>query len=88
LYFISVPFSMNSPDPTPLPADEAPFVHEECCDTMWDAVLAQPAHAADVRPPLPPFTPETASLKVQAAEDAWNSRDPNRVVLAYTEDSE
>ncbi len=37
---------------------------------------------------LPPFTPETAPLKVQAAEDAWNSRDPDRVVLAYTEDSE
>ena len=79
---------MNSPDPNPLPADEAPFVHEECGDTMWDAVLAQPAHAADARPPLPPFTPETAPLKVQAAEDAWNSRDPDRVVLAYTEDSE
>ena len=44
--------------------------------------------SADARPPLPPFTPETAPLKVQAAEDAWNSRDPDRVVLAYTEDSE
>jgi nuclear transport factor 2 (NTF2) superfamily protein len=40
------------------------------------------------RPPLPPFTEETARLKVQAAEDAWNSRDPDRVALAYTEDSE
>ncbi len=39
------------------------------------------------RPPLPPFTPETAAQKVQAAEDAWNSRDPHRVSLAYTEDS-
>jgi nuclear transport factor 2 (NTF2) superfamily protein len=39
------------------------------------------------RPPLPPFTPETAAQKVQAAEDAWNSRDPERVSLAYTEDS-
>ncbi len=39
------------------------------------------------RPPLPPFTAETAALKVQAAEDAWNSRDPERVSLAYTEDS-
>jgi len=36
----------------------------------------------------PPFTLETAKLKVQAAEDAWNSRDPERVALAYTEDSE
>ncbi|MGY1839455.1 MULTISPECIES: nuclear transport factor 2 family protein [unclassified Modestobacter] len=40
------------------------------------------------RPPLPPFTRETASQKVQAAEDAWNSRDPERVSLAYTEDSQ
>ena len=39
------------------------------------------------RPPLPPFTRETALLKVRAAEDAWNSRDPARVALAYTLDS-
>jgi uncharacterized protein len=39
------------------------------------------------RPPLPPFTAETAARKVQAAEDAWNTRDPQRVALAYTEDS-
>ena len=39
------------------------------------------------RPPLPPFTEETARQKVQAAEDAWNTRDPHRVSLAYTEDS-
>jgi nuclear transport factor 2 (NTF2) superfamily protein len=39
------------------------------------------------RPPLPPFTRESAAAKVQAAEDAWNSRDPQRVSLAYTEDS-
>lgn len=39
------------------------------------------------RPPLPPFTRETAVQKVRAAEDAWNSRDPERVALAYTEDS-
>jgi nuclear transport factor 2 (NTF2) superfamily protein len=39
------------------------------------------------RPPLPPFTAETAAKKVQAAEDAWNSRDPQRVSLAYTPDS-
>jgi uncharacterized protein len=39
------------------------------------------------RPPLPPFTHETALRKVQAAEDAWNTRDPERVSLAYTEDS-
>ncbi len=40
------------------------------------------------RPPLPPFRLETALAKVQAAEDAWNSRDPIRVVGAYTPDSE
>jgi uncharacterized protein len=40
-----------------------------------------------VRPPLPPFTRETAIQKVRAAEDAWNSRDPERVSLAYTPDS-
>ncbi len=39
------------------------------------------------RPPLPPFTLETAIQKARMAEDAWNSRDPKRVVLAYTEDS-
>ncbi len=36
----------------------------------------------------PPFTPESARAKVQAAQDAWNSRDPNRVALAYSESSE
>lgn len=39
------------------------------------------------RPPLPPFTRETAIQKVRMAEDAWNTRDPQRVALAYTEDS-
>ena len=39
------------------------------------------------RPPLPPFTRESAAQKVQAAEDAWNTRDPQRVALAYSEDS-
>jgi nuclear transport factor 2 (NTF2) superfamily protein len=42
----------------------------------------------NTRPPLPPFTEETARQKVQRAEDAWNSRDPVRVSLAYTEDTE
>jgi len=40
------------------------------------------------RPPLPPFTMETAIQKVQMAEDAWNSNDPERVCLAYTIDTE
>ncbi len=39
------------------------------------------------RPPLPPFDVETAAQKARLAEDAWNSRDPARVALAYTEDS-
>lgn len=39
------------------------------------------------RPPLPPFDAEAAARKVRMAEDAWNSRDPDRVALAYTEDS-
>ncbi len=39
------------------------------------------------RPPTPPFTAATAAAKVQAAEDAWNTRDPERVVQAYTVDS-
>ena len=41
----------------------------------------------ETRPPLPPFTPETAAQKVRLAEDGWNSRDPERVSLAYTVDS-
>jgi nuclear transport factor 2 (NTF2) superfamily protein len=43
---------------------------------------------AEPRPPFPPFTEETALQKVKLAEDAWNSRDPHRVALAYTPDSE
>ncbi len=39
------------------------------------------------RPPFPPFDAESARQKARAAEDAWNSRDPQRVALAYTEDS-
>lgn len=39
------------------------------------------------RPPFPPFSEKTAAQKVRMAEDAWNSRDPQRVSLAYTEDS-
>ncbi|MDC0716716.1 nuclear transport factor 2 family protein [Nannocystis bainbridge] len=42
---------------------------------------------SDVRPPLPPFTEETARQKVRAAEDAWNTRDPERVARAYSEDT-
>ena len=42
----------------------------------------------EARPPLPPFSRETAIQKVRMAEDAWNSRDPERVALAYTVDSQ
>jgi nuclear transport factor 2 (NTF2) superfamily protein len=42
----------------------------------------------ETKPPLPPFTLETAKAKIQAAENAWNTRDPERVAMAYTEDSE
>jgi nuclear transport factor 2 (NTF2) superfamily protein len=42
---------------------------------------------SDSRPPLPPYTADTAALKARAAEDAWNSCDPGRVALAYTQDS-
>ena len=41
----------------------------------------------ETKPPVPPFTPETAAQKVRMAEDAWNTRDPDRVVLVYTEDT-
>jgi hypothetical protein len=45
------------------------------------------AEAATQRPPLPPFTRETAIEKVRQSEDAWNSRNPEKVALAYTVDS-
>jgi nuclear transport factor 2 (NTF2) superfamily protein len=44
-------------------------------------------HTTSPRPPLPPFTRETAAQKVRLAEDAWNTRDPQRVALAYTVDT-
>jgi nuclear transport factor 2 (NTF2) superfamily protein len=47
----------------------------------------EPTMSTDTRPPLPPFTRETAIQKVRMAEDAWNTHDPVRVSLAYTPDS-
>ena len=44
-------------------------------------------NSPEARPPFPPFTRETATQKVRMAEDAWNSRDPQRVALAYSVDS-
>ena len=52
---------------------------------MSTTALTPPA--LESRPPLPPFTEETARQKVQAAEDAWNTRDPHKVSLAYTPDT-
>src|SRR5271156_5484028 len=46
-----------------------------------------PLMTESTRPPVPPFTRETAAQKVRLAEDGWNSRDPERVALAYTVDS-
>ncbi|KAL1520404.1 hypothetical protein AB1Y20_021990 [Prymnesium parvum] len=51
----------------------------------WPAAFTTSADAP--RPPVPPFTLETAIQKARAAEDAWNSRDPSRVSLAYTADT-
>jgi hypothetical protein len=50
-------------------------------------LLQQETTMSTRRPPLPPFSFETAVQKVRQAEDAWNTRDPERVALAYTEDS-
>jgi len=60
---------------------------------MWHIPAHSPSTSIErstmeSRPPLPPFTLESATQKVQAAEDAWNSRDPVRVSLAYTPDTE
>jgi len=57
-----------------------PYAHNELANTTEKTM--------ETKPPLPPFTLETAKAKVQAAENAWNTRDPERVALAYTEDSE
>src|SRR3712207_8846461 len=49
--------------------------------------MQQSGEDQQVRPPVPPFTEETARQKVKAAQDAWNTRDPEKVSLAYTPDS-
>jgi nuclear transport factor 2 (NTF2) superfamily protein len=60
-----------------------------CTMEMGEGRNVQPTgEGAQTRPPLPPFTEETARQKVKMAQDAWNTRDPERVTLAYTEDSE
>ena len=50
--------------------------------------MQQDVEKQEVRPPVPPFNEETARQKVKAAQDAWNTRDPEKVALAYTENSE
>jgi nuclear transport factor 2 (NTF2) superfamily protein len=50
-------------------------------------IRKQELDVTETRPPLPPFTRETAIQKVRGAEDVWNSRDPKRVSLVYTPDS-
>jgi nuclear transport factor 2 (NTF2) superfamily protein len=71
-------------------SDDVPFVNEECGDTMWDETILNQIYTpmTTQRLPLPPFTLETALQKVQMAEDAWNSKDPERVSQAYTLDTE
>lgn len=54
---------------------------------MASATATAPADETAARPPVPPFTRESAIQKVRGAEDGWNSRDPNKVALAYTVDS-
>src|SRR3954451_17752565 len=58
-----------------------------CPPSRLAQLAVQQARLNMSRPPLPPFTLETATQKVRMAEDAWNTRDPDRVALAYTEDS-
>jgi len=54
---------------------------------MANLELVKDAPHGTIRPPVPPFTRETALQKVRLAEDGWNSRDPEKVALAYTTDS-
>src|SRR6476661_4961801 len=60
------------------------------CSCRWQLPMPGAGHMSTVeqpRPPFPPFTADTATQKVRMAEDAWNTRDPGRVALAYTSDS-
>jgi nuclear transport factor 2 (NTF2) superfamily protein len=69
-------------------ADSERHMHDASMLQMNTSLIdsgIEPANA--VRPPVPPFTRETAILKVRNAEDAWNSRDPGKVSLGYTLDS-
>lgn len=63
-----------------------PAAHSRVASGAEEAIVLYP-DAMTPRPPFPPFDETTAAQKVQAAEDAWNTRDPEKVALAYTEDS-
>src|SRR3981189_2008264 len=65
----------------------SPYAHVHIMGRPERRSAMPPAAAVTQRPPLPPLTRETAIQKVRLAEDAWNSRDPEKVSLAYTLDS-
>ena len=68
--------------------NDAQFSSDECGDTMWNEANLNPeSDQNNQRLPLPPFTHETALLKVQLAEDLWNSKNPELVSLAYSQDT-
>ena len=71
----------------PSAALAADWLSGKCGSTLSCCEIAT-YDTMETRPPLPPFTPDTARQKARAAEDAWNSREPVRVSLAYTPDSE
>lgn len=79
---------------TPLGSGETSCVtYKSCANTNLFNPSQEPAMTNSSpqpapRPPLPPFTRETAAQKVRLAEDAWNTRDPQRVALAYTVDTQ
>jgi hypothetical protein len=70
--------SETQPDLRPIEKNR--YIFDHSVPTLSESAMSS-------RPPLPPFTAETAAEKARLAEDAWNSRDPERVALAYTEDS-
>lgn len=77
---------MHSPDLSPLPAEEAPFVQEECGDTMWDAVLAQPDSITAIfnQPTTDPVDLEPDNLAGDQPADLSMQGGPAKAVYAYT----
>jgi uncharacterized protein len=76
-----LPNSMRQPQTHRGAAAQSTPMEDQGCSLITEIEMSE------VRPPLPPFTRETAIKKVRAGEDAWNSCDPERVSLAYTVDS-